>query len=194
MPGEDLTAGVPTPLPPVAIVADSTATISADALTPDSVSYSGPSKWSTDQQGSNYYTRYKITTKMDTNFGVVQMPVARSTGATQSAIVQLTSPYSRKTVEWYAERIGAKPILPHWNTGNSNEIVAFTTIGVYSTTIMPDGMTELWSCSGLYIYHLITPVTSPARYFCGTVPASNLPSSLQVIDGSLFSTAILAAV
>lgn len=191
---EDLTSSSsPPPVNPITTATD--ATSDPSPRTPSAsfgVSDGANSRWSIEQLGANPYGMYSIDTSYETWTGFMGMPVAAPQPADQE-IIQVCQGYTKKVVQWTCERLDARPILPHWDTGNANEVLKYRRILPASTTLTIDSK-QVWRVSGTYVYELKRAVDDTSRYFCGAPPFDTSPSSLQVIDGSLFSRQILNAV
>lgn len=148
------------------------------------------SKFSSEQLGQNPYGMYIIDTKYDTHTGIIGLPVADGSG--EQDIISVHDGKTTKIVKWSCERIGAKPILPHWDTGNDNEVCVRRPIQVCSTMLTIDSR-EVWRAEGCYVYELRKRVDEPDKFYCGAPPFSKAPSAIQVIGGESFSKDILRA-
>ncbi len=118
------------------------------------------------------YTFYAIHTTYQTDLGLQAAPstaprAVTTTGTTNSQgqsttqttnpegpdlnnIVRVRRPITTKTVSWTAQRLTAKPLLPHWNTGSSNEKLLSRTISARNPL---QGLnSKVWEVSGVYVY------------------------------------------
>lgn len=149
--------------------------------------------WSAEQSGSTPYNEYLIDTSYETDSGIRQMPLASNGGGPSCAFVQIHAEVTRKKVQWTAERIGAAPTCPHWDTGNANEVLLSRKIKPCSTFVMPDSMTQVWRVEGVYVYGLKVATGEGDRLFAGAIPVCTLAASTQSISGTNFSKEILRA-
>lgn len=194
MPLEDLGSPSEQPSnPPVVSVAGSSQPGSASASDPSSIP-SLPGQvvpyFTAEQLGISPYGLYLIDTRYETDRGLVGCPVAD--GGDTVDIIAVHDGISHKIVKWTCERIGEKPILPHWDTGNDNERCKKNEVITHSTIRTPDGR-KIWKFSGLYVYILKKRVSDSQKHYCGAPPFDTSPAALQYIDGSLFSKEILKA-
>lgn len=166
-----------------------------EAAASDPASVSAPSGqpvtgFSLEQLGEHPYGVYMIDTRYTTDLGIIGCQVA-AIGA-PAKLIAVGGGISHKVVRWTVERLGEKPILPHWDTGNSNEVCKKHDEITASTILTPDGR-KVWRFSGLYLYVLSMPVKEGHKYYCGAPPFDTSPASLQYIDGNTFSREILRA-
>lgn len=134
------------------------------------------------------YTIYAIDTDYEWDMGYGQMPTGGADGSA-SAVVKTHAEVAQKVVFWTCERVGAKPVLPHWDTGNANEILAYKRISPVSHLLTYAGK-QVWRVNGIYLYFLSRPVDG-APLPTGAPPPSSYTYDLLLLDGSLFSRAIL---
>lgn len=100
------------------------------------------------------YSRYNIRQQVATKSGLYQMPAAGPVG-TPARIVRLHAPVSSKIVTWVIERLclsGEKPLLPHWDTEDANEVCIYAEVRIDSPIIQPGGYLFLWRVAGEYHY------------------------------------------
>src|SRR4051794_17697840 len=65
----------------------------------------------------DWYIKYDLCVSYDIDTGDVVMPAAGPKG-TAGRPVKLHGGAAQKVVGWVAERAGAQPILPHWDSGD----------------------------------------------------------------------------
>src|SRR4051812_30135151 len=68
------------------------------------------------------HTDYKVDVKYVWSPGVMQMPVAGPDG-TPARVVKKHAMVCKKIVDWTAERFNTWPVLPHWDSGSTNEVL-----------------------------------------------------------------------
>lgn len=142
------------------------------------------------------YTFCTIETVYETDEGIC---VAPSTAPTDSSglvqgvntIVRHSQPCTRKVVRWQAQRQFVKPVCPHWNTGNSNEVLvrkAFDNRNPHQTINH-----KFWLASGVYVYGFRKePIVTfgGVEYFiftAGVPAAERSPTALHSYDQGDFS-------
>lgn len=96
-------------------------------------------------------TTFKIQVYYDTDEGVLQIPLA-GPDETESRIVKTSGKYSKKIIQWIAERVGSIPEIPSAKTSDPNETLEYKVVGTASAEWMPDGKNRLYSISGTYVY------------------------------------------
>lgn len=157
---------------------------------------SGFETFFSDVQSTNlFYTEYHICTLLETNMGVEIMPVAARTGAAR--VVRLHAPYSIKTIVWEAERRGGiedRPVLPHWDTGDSNDVLAFSFFAVHAPPVQPGGTRLGWSVRGWYKYLMYATLEESEILQVAALPTHNLAVDRLNAQGFTFSRDILKTV
>lgn len=121
------------------------------------------------------YGRYNIRQDYRRLSGLIQLPIAGPLG-TPARIVRLNSGSAVKVVTWVVEclrLVGEKPTLPHWDTGDSNEALIYSSIAVDQPAIQPDGQTFFWRVRGEY--HLAAWSARQGSFSGGSSPAITLP-------------------
>ncbi len=141
---------------------------------------------SKDQTGRAWYTQYLVDPSYEVDNGVMMIPVAGPPG-TPPKIVRKYAPCMRKTVEWTAERKGLQPTIPHWDTGNPQEIPAYRNIMPVSPLLLND-TEHAWRAAGTYVYFLsVAPDPLNATYAAGANPADITTPEQNVFNVSQFS-------
>lgn len=102
------------------------------------------------------YTYAIIRTSYETDDGVRVGSKAAASGVpgqssrSSNVVVRVRNPRTIKTVSWTVQRMYVKPVLPHWDTGNPNEILLSKTISIQNPSL---GIYQrIWSASGVYTY------------------------------------------
>lgn len=149
------------------------------------------------------YTFYAITTIYQTDLGIQAAPstapmatvqtggsqggvVTQAGGPDQNNIVRVRRPITTKTVTWTAQRINCKPILPHWNTGTTNEKLLYRTISARNPLQSINQKT--WEVSGVYVYAFkVEPFIT-----VNTVEYFVLPASKSAAENSALGSALHA--
>lgn len=124
-------------------------------------------KWLSDGYLEAEYTFYAIQTTYDTDLGLQAAPKTASRAVVAGAannppgptygnvkdenvIVRVRRPITFKVVNWTAQRLYDKPLLPHWNTGATNEKLLKRIISVRNPLQSLNHKT--WEVSGQYVY------------------------------------------
>lgn len=176
------------------ISASSTPAITVSGSDPTTISFSdspGDSLFSTEQLSISPYSQYLIDVKYICTSGIIQTGVG-SPGA-ECEFIGVTGGLARKVVHWTAERIGAKPVLPHWETDNPNEPWLTKEIQPASVVLTPDSR-QVYRVSGTYTYGLKRNLGEQDKLYSGSVPVDKLAASTQYIDGSQFSKEVVPSV
>ena len=140
--------------------------------------------------GQLAYDIYTVETPYRTMRGTLQLPAAGSP-ATAAQIVRVHAPYRIKIITWVVQTvcpIGVKPVLPHWDTGNPNEVLCYDDVQPQTPILTPGGNAFTWRVEGEYHYLLQLPSNS---FGSGGTPFCNLPAELFGLDESNFSRDIL---
>lgn len=140
-----------------------------------------------------FYRKFEVQVAYVTKMGKMALPVAGPEPQNQE-IVQLAAPFTYKVVYWVVRRYNAKPVLPHWDTGNSNEVLIYRLIGAPTPTVLNDAARFLWSVEGLYIYALKRSVTDAVTLSTGTVSALQQPASAFGIEPYQFDHTLLQSI
>lgn len=139
--------------------------------------------------GGAPYTDYKIDTRNEIDDGILMIPIAGKPG-TPPKIVRRHAGAAVKRVQWTAERVGLKPVCPHWDTGNANEKVAARVITPMSPLLVNDRV-QAWRCSGLYTYYIAAASDGLSRFAAGAPIPDRTPPESNIIEVSQFSKVVL---
>ncbi len=147
---------------------------------------------SDEQASASFYPVFQIQTWIVGDVGLMQMPVAGALGS-PARVVRKSAPFTKKIVYWKAQRLGEKPTLPHWDTGNSNEVLArflFCPMAPYN---LLGGSQFLWICEGLYIYWLSNTPCFTDDFYTGIMPLYDATVEELKIQGYEFSRELLTS-
>ena len=125
------------------------------------------------------FTEYHIDSVIETNTGVMQVPIAGKLKSSDSSststyslsdqsgtdsadddqpdseIITLGRPTQRKVIEWTAERVGASPIVPPAQPSDPNLVLIDSGyIQVTEPSLLADGVSLSYRVKGRYIYAL----------------------------------------
>lgn len=120
----------------------------------------------------------------------VQRP-ASQTGAGETVV--LHAPFWNKIVQFSYEKIGSWPTVPHWDTGNPNEVLVRAEV----TPAKPaeGGNLRVFRVSGLYVYELLQPPGADAGPFPTAVsPESTATQVENTMQSSFFDRNALGRV
>lgn len=138
--------------------------LSQDPAISSYLAANAPVPWFSDGYLEAEYTFYAIQTVYTTDLGLQASPSTApravltgtsqgtqpATGPDQNNIVRVRRPITTKTVIWTAQRLGVKPLLPHWNTGSTNEKLMYRTISARNP--LQTLNKKVWEVSGVYVY------------------------------------------
>lgn len=113
----------------------------------------GAAQWMSAGYLEAEYTFYAIQTTYETDLGLQAAPSTASRPAAavdENQIVRGRRPITFKIVTWTAQRLYAKPMLPHWNTGTPNEKLLKRTISARNPLQSLNHKT--WEVTGQYTY------------------------------------------
>lgn len=154
-------------------------------------------QWSDVQFGATFYAQYLIDTHYETDPGTIALPVYGPDGSA-SRIVRLHAAQTIKIVEWTAERVGAWPTLPHWDTENPNEVPIKPVSIIPANPLLQYNGIRSYRVSGTYKYALKVPLainTSFSTQF--KLPVGASPAEKATSEGSampyVFDKSILSA-
>ena len=100
------------------------------------------------------YSDYRTDTHTHFDEGVLVLPVAGPPG-TPPKIVRTHAPHVTRRVNWIAEKLNAKPKLPHWNTSNGNDILVSAHFNSTSPAVGANHLT--FRADGIYVYASAAP-------------------------------------
>lgn len=150
--------------------------------------------FSSQQANGSGYDRYNIRQHFITHSGLMQLPTAGPVGS-PARMVRVHAPYSIKVITWVVYKaceVSEKPTLPHWDTGDPNEVCTIGEVRVDSPTLTADGKTLLWRVSGEY--HYASGQAGRSQMSGGSSPAITLPPESFGINEGDFSKDFLRAV
>jgi hypothetical protein len=81
------------------------------------------------------------------------------------------------------------PKIPDPNTGDTNEVLVDRQLAPMSSGFTPDGL-RVWSCSGRYVYLVLTPVTAQTGYKVG-ISAADRSTVLPAVGLGNFTTGLI---
>lgn len=146
------------------------------------------------QKTGSFYHDYIIRTLRKTDYGIKVMPIAATTGAARP--VRVHAPFMRKFIIWEVERFGSvaeRPTLPHWNTGDPNDVLINSLIMDTSPVIQPGGKSLYWHVAGLYEYLCYAAMIDGDISQVAALPIANLTIQQLNAQGYTFDMNILAA-
>ena len=120
----------------------------------DASATASPGFLSARQQDGRAYHHFNIRQHFATHSGLMQLPTGGPVG-TSARIVRVHAPYSTKVITWVVMAhclVGEKPILPHWDTLDPNEVYILGEVRVEAPAIRALGEVFLWRVSGEYHY------------------------------------------
>lgn len=150
--------------------------------------------FSSEQQDGRAYGRYNIRQHFVTHHGLLQLPTAGPVGS-PARMVRVHAPYSIKVITWVVYKLcelGEKPILPHWDTGDTNEVCTIAEVRIDSPTIAENGQAFHWRVHGEY--HYASGQAGRSQMSGGSSPAITLPPESFGINEGDFSKDFLRAV
>ena len=145
-----------------------------------------------EQAGPNWFPDYRIDSRYDEYPGVAVLPVAGPPGVTGPKVVALHAGYRTKVVQWTGERVGQRPILPHWNTNNPYQFLSHKTLVTAAPLLNQDG-TPTYRTSGLYTYVSTAVPTDADSYAAGTLPYTTIPAAVNNVQAADFNPTVLDA-
>lgn len=122
--------------------------------------------------------------------GLLQLPLAGPPG-TGARVVRVHAPYTRKVVKWAIQTVlpqGVRPVLPHWDTGDPNEVLCYRVVRPQTPLLTTAGTDYQWRVEGEYHYHLLGTADV---FSTGTTPMGvEPPESFTLYEGD-FSRELL---
>lgn len=149
--------------------------------------------FSSQQSIGEGYNRYNIRQHFLSNTGLFQLPTAGPVG-TPARIVRLHAPTSIKVITWVVEMdcpVGQKPVLPHWDTGDVNEVFIRGQVVLDSPNIRANGEMFLWRATGEY--HYVSALAGREAITGGAAPSISLPPAAFDLNYGDFSRDFLRA-
>ncbi len=151
-----------------------------------------PGRYSDQQSGPSFYPDFTVRTVYLGSTGLAQMPVAGALG-TPARVVRLTAPYAKKIVWWRAYRLGQKPMLPHYDTGTTNEALGWFMILPYEGVLLAGGENYSFVVEGLYLYYLFAVPCLTDDFYAGVTPLFTATTEDMKVQGYQFSRTLLRA-
>ena len=124
-------------------------------------------KYSREHTSRGAFTDYSVNTRYETETGVHMTPVTgppdngdyvspqRQGEVPDARFLTLHLPATRRIVEWEAERVGSKPLLPAPKSSDPNLVlIEMPHVTASALHLAPDGITPVWRASGRYVYGL----------------------------------------
>jgi hypothetical protein len=136
------------------------------------------------------YEGYTIQTQYINSSGLTILPTAKDDGS--AVIVKTSQPFTQKVVTWAAERRGAKPAIPGFDTSDPNEIGISQVLTFMNSQPLANGGT-IWRASGVNTYACLQPKTEESSYPIGSTPAEIASAKLQRFEPYDFQDDIIDA-
>jgi hypothetical protein len=143
-----------------------------------------------EQDGREFYTTYKIKVFYCLDTGLVMGKPAGLPGAGAS-IMRIHAPVGKKFVYWRAERLGQKPVLPHPDAGNANEVLQKAIVSPGEPVLQPGGNVVHYSAEGWYVYLQYKPLADGDTHAVPATPLMDLTAEDLNAKGFEFSRDIL---
>ncbi len=151
----------------------------------------GTGHYSSAQASPAFYPGYRIETMYLGETGILQAPVAGPFG-TPAALLRKHGGFTQKVVVWEAWRYVEKPLLPHPDGGNPNEVLAKFLIMPGSAVLLPGGQNYFYRCGGYYLYYLFaTPIVGTDDFYSGATPLFNTTAEQLKMQGFQFNKDLL---
>jgi hypothetical protein len=138
------------------------------------------------QLGLTFYNQWAMDTSYETDMGTRGVPTDGN-----SEIVKLHEPYTKKTVKWTAERNGEWPVLPHWDTGNPNEVLRYRRIVPANPLLGANHY--VYRVSGEYRYDLIVALGEKSDMPAGHSPADLATTGLTTLTPDQFDKTLVSS-
>lgn len=142
-------------------------------------------------RGQLAYDIYTVEVSFRGSSGTLQLPVADEPD-TPADIVRTHAPYKTKVVKWVVQTvcpIGMKPTLPHWDTGDPNEVCCYQDIQPQAPVLTSGGNAFIWRVEGEYHYQMRS--ANLALYPAGACPNSVLSAENFTLTEADFSKDVL---
>lgn len=150
--------------------------------------------FSSQQSDGRGYNRYNLRQHFASQSGLVQLPTGGPVGS-PARIVRLCAPTSFKVITWVVEmdcEIGQRPVLPHWETSDPNEVFIRGEVVLDSPNIRSSGGIFQWRAKGEY--HYASALAGRSLVSGGAAPSITLPPGAFNIGPGDFSRDFLASV
>jgi hypothetical protein len=152
--------------------------------------YDTGGQFSQEQASPGFYPNYEVRAYYLGATGLKQMPVAGVLGST-TRNVRASAPYAKKLVMWKAHRVMTKPTLPHYDSGNLNETLAWFFIVPHAPVLLPGGENYSFVVEGLYLYYLSNVPCLTDDFYSGVMPLYTAVAEDLKIQGYEFSRDLL---
>lgn len=104
-----------------------------------------------DGQGG-IYTDYQVRSIYSRSRGTLQLPLAGASAGVSSVFVQVAAAAKRLVVEWSAEKVGARPLLPDPNLNDANAVLLDWDVDLGHVEPASDGTAFRYRARGRYVY------------------------------------------
>jgi hypothetical protein len=138
------------------------------------------------QLGTQFYNQWLMDTDYETDEGTRSVPTDGN-----PEIVKLHEPITTKIIKWTAERNGAWPVLPHWDTGNPNEVLRKKRITPANPLLGANQY--IYRVTGLYIYDLRVPLGENDSMPAGHSPADLATPAMTTLTPDQFDKTLAAS-
>jgi len=140
------------------------------------------------------YLAYDIKTFIEEDMGYLQQAVAGPAGL-PSQIARVHGGKGIKVITFFALRLGAKPVIPSFNTSSSNEVLMGRAQASSAPGWLLDGSPACWA-SAVYVYALRKMPTEEDNITLGAQPFTTQAANDNQIqpsdyDGNLISPSTL---
>ncbi len=159
---------------------------------PDGPAFADPSPMSDSHNNGGPYKDFTFDIEYVEETGRDVAPVAGD-GTQPGVAYRYHNGAMLMRVKWSTERDNAKPVVPHYDTGDPNNIRVESII--YPAMPLQGIGRVTYRISGMFVYKLIIPKTLErgSIYPCGSSPAENRPSSANFYGPLDFSKALFDA-
>lgn len=146
------------------------------------------------QKSAQFYTDYVVRHLRFWDSGVEMVPVA---GPANQAIharpVRRHAPVEKLVVFWQAERLGLRPVLPHWDLSETNPNAVLLRMFFVTTApvLVPGGQVYPWRVEGIYVYGFFAPLTEGDPMYAGCTPVCMDAAENLKVEGYQFSRSLL---
>ncbi len=133
------------------------------------------------------YLGYGISIVYSGQTGIFPQPLAAAALSWPTQMIRTDTGFGFKTITAVATRIGAKPVMPSWDTQSGNDVLLSWLIGSFSPSKMPDG-TPVYGIIVQYVYALQQPPGPYDSLDMGADPFDLLGKAANVINPADFVT------
>jgi len=126
-------------------------------------------------------TVYDWTNSLETEEGKLLVPLSTpAADGTTARVVKTSAAYTIRVWHWTATRIGELPVLPLENSGDPNESFHSRVITPAAIAWAPDGITKVFTVSGIYRYLRKKPWTADQGIALGVRPDDSSGEALRI--------------